>query len=68
MVHSQDVHKQMALADVRARDRTHIARPPFTGNAVSLQACSYDIRTVVDGNRTLIRSTLPERIVQTVYT
>ena len=49
--------KQMALADDRIRDCTHIACSPCSGNAVALQACSYDIRTVVDGDRTLIRRT-----------
>ena len=58
----------MAMDDNRVRDRTHIACAPCSWNAVALQARSNDLRTVVDSDRTLIRSTRIERTVQTVYT
>ena len=46
----------MALADNRIRDRSDIACTPCTGNAVALQTCSDDLRTVVDSYRTFLRS------------
>ena len=57
----------ISLTDNCICDRSYFDCSPCSGNAVAFQACSYDVRTVVDGNRALIRSTCSERFVQAIY-